>query len=1399
MKKVSFRILSILLAIILILSNSASAQTWTSKYTKDGRVYMEFPTGNHIAFASPDANPGTWEIFTTQSTYGVTNHLGLQAPAYEERYYDGDNFRPVWSPDGLKIAYTGADSPSKTMSKIYTMNADGTLRGPLTDDYPSDGYMDIAGGWSQDGKKFIFSRLPDMYGRGGTIRIVNSGGGRSSSIFPEYMPDEYAYWSGNYNFYTPMGIYSMYDSDHLNDYEYFLYHYRMPQLPKYTINRSEREVLVPQPFIDGKEPPLNPGDILWMGAKDPVFIGNNRIAFAIPHRDVYCLADWYDCHFKYEHEYGLWGKWSYVSLVPDSQIDPKNPDPEIYSGKLPLLEKVYDRAAIYGLNIGEKDPFILAQCPSDEYIRASQPAISPDMRYLAFRAERYKYENFDEIMGFDREMALSPREVIGEIFVKDLVTGTLELVSDPFIDCESPSWSPDGEKLLYLEKGNEYRYVTAEKNRSWETSPSAIWNPTLDPSSTGGQFYYDGIYHVSWQPVGNWTIKASYTEKLSGIAKENGEFYAFDLDIGLYNEKGGVPSSLPVIERTKGDSGMEIIRQASSDKNSNSYKIFYPRYYTENEIIFAIREPYGSTHTIGFVFPQRERIVVEASPDVLKEENSYTTRITAYMADSQGKPVDKKQKITLKVNEPGFFPEAGDKREIVMEGSRISTTLKVDAINIKDNSITGSDSVFISAETPDNLSGGLRVFIGGILVTGKVCHRDGEGYETGIPNVPVHIESTGKDKKQYTTQTLSDGTYTVKVSSTAPLMIKADAGSLYTRGGLDKAVEFNIQNANISEKDNNLVAEADTIYVVRREVIEHAQNSVTRYYDRRKKLFPEKNSLASQFINADSSIAEPGGALMDYIQTIETAATHKKHEEEALRRLILALETANIAVDYGNNPFSQYASDEFFDLMSFTMNGMLEYTKSLNLAENLKSYIMDNRGKYANAADAVVRFEETIKTIHNAMEKYEDTLLNQYMSIMKRIGYNRFMMEYTVKDGSSIKLVCNIDQLYKEIIKILNDTTNNAIKEELNKDEFIKNRGKDLEKLMDQINLPKIYEDEMKSALKAAFSLSFSAKIEEGLAEALDCAIKGDNIGFDLDGYGIALNDVRIINQWLKDERAAFESTAGNYQMVEEFFNGAKSSYKNWGKHAIAAVTAGQAIPVLEKIDKILDALVYVEQVAKTGYLWSVFENYLFIDSRWNNKVQSGILQAFDRSVTGSARRIEGASNWAVNELEQALKYNLIPDRLLDNYTSNITRVEFCEAAVKLYEALTGGVMPPPDKNPFTDTSNASVLKAYSLGIVSGTGGNRFSPDNLITRQEICVIFYNVIKAAFPAKNILVEQEHIFADEKDISHWASAQVKLLHKEGIITHTGGNMFSPLSNASREQAIILIKRVYEKYGK
>ncbi|BEP30289.1 Ig-like domain-containing protein [Helicovermis profundi] len=170
-------------------------------------------------------------------------------------------------------------------------------------------------------------------------------------------------------------------------------------------------------------------------------------------------------------------------------------------------------------------------------------------------------------------------------------------------------------------------------------------------------------------------------------------------------------------------------------------------------------------------------------------------------------------------------------------------------------------------------------------------------------------------------------------------------------------------------------------------------------------------------------------------------------------------------------------------------------------------------------------------------------------------------------------------------------------------------------------------------------------------------------------------------------------------------------------------------------------------------------------------------------------------SDWAlvnVDEFSEKIEYVGI----LNNFRKDITREEFAEIAVNLYQNLTGKKLKTIYNNYFTDTDNKFVTYAYQLGIVNGTDFRKFSPKQTITRQEMALMLDKVLKASGKEldKESLGSENTSFDDEDKMSSWAKESIDKLSKEyKVFSGVGSNKFNPLGNASREQAIVLAMKI------
>ncbi|MDQ0194141.1 S-layer homology domain-containing protein [Paenibacillus wynnii] len=187
--------------------------------------------------------------------------------------------------------------------------------------------------------------------------------------------------------------------------------------------------------------------------------------------------------------------------------------------------------------------------------------------------------------------------------------------------------------------------------------------------------------------------------------------------------------------------------------------------------------------------------------------------------------------------------------------------------------------------------------------------------------------------------------------------------------------------------------------------------------------------------------------------------------------------------------------------------------------------------------------------------------------------------------------------------------------------------------------------------------------------------------------------------------------------------------------------------------------------------------------------------------VSTSAAGRNEPSGWATEEVTKAYAQNLVPYGLMSNFQNAITRAELSQIAVRLYENMTGLKAVMPASNPFKDTKDDNVLKAYALNIVGGMGNNSFAPNEPVTREQIAVMLYNTLQKAGIADRLKSSSPPAFTDASAVASWAGSAVNKLSSSGILQGTeskGGIAFQPKAKASREQIFVLAFRIYDLYG-
>ena len=143
------------------------------------------------------------------------------------------------------------------------------------------------------------------------------------------------------------------------------------------------------------------------------------------------------------------------------------------------------------------------------------------------------------------------------------------------------------------------------------------------------------------------------------------------------------------------------------------------------------------------------------------------------------------------------------------------------------------------------------------------------------------------------------------------------------------------------------------------------------------------------------------------------------------------------------------------------------------------------------------------------------------------------------------------------------------------------------------------------------------------------------------------------------------------------------------------------------------------------------------------------------------------------------------------DYEVELNREGFSWLVVNFYENIAGEIT-EVSENPFSDTESLAVVKAYSIGILSGMGDGRFNPSAPITRQEMCVCFVKLISALGGEIPHDVDVT-VFRDDEKIAGWAREYVGGAYKSGIITGFPDGKIAPDGNATIEEAVVMLYNV------
>lgn len=213
--------------------------------------------------------------------------------------------------------------------------------------------------------------------------------------------------------------------------------------------------------------------------------------------------------------------------------------------------------------------------------------------------------------------------------------------------------------------------------------------------------------------------------------------------------------------------------------------------------------------------------------------------------------------------------------------------------------------------------------------------------------------------------------------------------------------------------------------------------------------------------------------------------------------------------------------------------------------------------------------------------------------------------------------------------------------------------------------------------------------------------------------------------------------------------------------------------------------------------LLAIEDEYKLLIIAKNSISEKNVFHEFNLTGTKNA-----LSTWAVDYADSVEKNDILDTslytRLIDTPQESLTRLEFSLMMVSLYAKLMDEAVEIDSSIVFNDISDLTIfeqnaiMKASTLGIMSGKGFKEFCPNDLITRQEMAVMMDNLLDAV--AFKFEPGESVSFEDDSQMADWAKIGISKMSAMGIIKGDGKN-FNPKDLATHEMGLVILSKLYE----
>ncbi len=195
-------------------------------------------------------------------------------------------------------------------------------------------------------------------------------------------------------------------------------------------------------------------------------------------------------------------------------------------------------------------------------------------------------------------------------------------------------------------------------------------------------------------------------------------------------------------------------------------------------------------------------------------------------------------------------------------------------------------------------------------------------------------------------------------------------------------------------------------------------------------------------------------------------------------------------------------------------------------------------------------------------------------------------------------------------------------------------------------------------------------------------------------------------------------------------------------------------------------------------------------DSEGSNVVDPGEWEDPTRVFTDVPK-----SHWAMTAIEALYERGIVGGMGDGRFAPNklITREEFASMVSKAFGFSPKNTRTSFDDVPWGAWYENSVYALAENGIVSGIEKHKFGTGMTITRQDMAVILYNVIKDGSVE---YVRDYKDFKDQSKIAGYAKDAVKTMYEAGFVSGMEDGTFAPTSGTTKAMAAYMIYSILNK---